>query len=74
MQQINDLLDMKLLEQHKSQEKRDYLGASVLGEECTRKIQLQYMKHESYISAQNLRTFAIGHCLEDLIAEWIKLA
>jgi hypothetical protein len=74
MQQINDLLDAKLLEQHKSQEKRDYLGASMLGDECVRKIQLQYMKHEFDISAQNLRTFAIGHCLEDLIADWIKLA
>jgi hypothetical protein len=74
MQQINDLLDAKLLEQHKSQEKRDYLGASMLGNECVRKIQLQYIKHEVDFSAQNLRTFAIGHCLEDLIAEWIKLA
>jgi hypothetical protein len=74
MQQINDLLDAKLLERHKNQEKRDYLGASMLGDECVRKIQLQYMKHESEISAQNLRTFAIGHCLEVLIAEWIKLA
>jgi hypothetical protein len=74
MQQINELLDAKLLEQHKNQEKRDYLGASMLGDECTRKIQLQYMKHESDLSAQNLRTFAIGHCLEDLIAEWLWLA
>jgi hypothetical protein len=74
MQTINDLLDAKLLEQHKNQEKRDYLGASMLGDECVRKIQLQYMKHESDVSAQNLRTFAIGHCLEDLIAEWIWLA
>jgi hypothetical protein len=74
MQQINDLLDAGLLEQNKNQEKRDYLGASILGDECVRKIQLQYMKHESDVSAQNLRTFAIGHCLEDLIAEWIKLA
>jgi hypothetical protein len=82
MQQINELLDAKLLERHKSQEKRDYLGASILGDECNRKIQLQYMKHEVNVSlrgcsrsaAQTLRTFAIGHCLEDLIAEWIKLA
>jgi hypothetical protein len=74
MQQINDLLDAKLLERHKSQEKRDYLGASILGDECVRKIQLQYMKHEVDISAQTLRTFAIGHCLEDLIAEWMILA
>jgi hypothetical protein len=74
MQQINDLLDAKLIEKHRSQEKRDYLGASMLGDECVRKIQLQYIKHEVDISAQNLRTFAIGHCLEDLIAEWIRLA
>jgi hypothetical protein len=67
-------INVKLLERPKSQEKRDYLGASMLGDECVRKIQLQYIKHESDISAQNLRTFAIGHCLEDLIAEWIKLA
>jgi hypothetical protein len=74
MQQINDLLDVKLIEKHQSQEKRDYLGASMLGDECIRKIQLQYMKHEVDVSAQNLRTFAIGHCLEDLIAEWMILA
>jgi hypothetical protein len=74
MRQINDLLDVKLLENHRNQEKRNYLGASMLGDECVRKIQLQYMKHESDISAQNLRTFAIGHCLEDLIAEWMWLA
>jgi hypothetical protein len=74
MLQINDLLDAKLIEKHRSQEKRDYLGASMLGDECVRKIQLQYMKHEVDVSAQNLRTFAIGHCLEDLIAEWIRLA
>jgi len=72
--QINDILDAKLLERHKSQEKRDYLGASMLGEECVRKIQLQYMNHEVDITAQNLRTFAIGHHLESLIAEWIILA
>jgi hypothetical protein len=33
MQQINDLLDAKLIEKHRSQEKRDYLGASILGDE-----------------------------------------
>jgi hypothetical protein len=74
MKEINDLLDVKLIEKHRSQEKRDYLGASMLGDECTRKIQLQYMKHESDVSAQNLRTFAIGHCLEDLISDWVRLA
>jgi hypothetical protein len=74
MQTINDLLDAKLLEQHKNQEKRNYLGASIIGEDCLRRIQLQFNQQEADFSAQNLRTFAIGHCLEDLIAEWIKLA
>jgi hypothetical protein len=72
--EINDILDAKLLERHKNQEKRDYLGASMLGDECVRKIQLQYMKREIDVSAQNLRTFAIGNCLESLVAEWMILA
>lgn len=72
--QINELLDSKLLDQQKSQAKRDYLGASMLGDDCVRKIQLQYLKHESEISAQNLRTFAIGHHLESLIADWMILS
>jgi hypothetical protein len=46
----------------------------MLGDECLRKIQLQFNQREADFSAQNLRTFAIGHCLEDLIADWIKLA
>jgi hypothetical protein len=74
MQEINALLDAKLIEKHRSQEKRNYLGASMLGDECIRKIQLQYMKHGIDVPVQNLRTFAIGHCLEDLIAEWMILA
>jgi hypothetical protein len=74
MQQINDILDAKLLERHKSQIKRDYLGASILGDECLRRIQLQYMQKESEVSAQTLRTFDIGHYLEDLVAEWMILA
>jgi hypothetical protein len=80
MQQINDLLDVKIIEKRKSQEKRNYLGASMLGDDCIRKIQLQYMKHEIDVSlrgcyrrtAQNLRTFDIGHCLENLIFSYFK--
>jgi hypothetical protein len=74
MKTINDQLDAKLLEQRKNQEKRNYLGASMLGDECVRKIQLQYMQHDSDFSAQTLRTFAIGHALEPLVAEWLRIA
>jgi hypothetical protein len=71
MQTINDLLDAKLLEQHKNQEKRNYLGASIIGDDCLRRIQMQFNQQESDFSAQNLRTFDIGNCLESLIADWM---
>jgi hypothetical protein len=74
MLQINDLIDEKILQKHAEQEKRNYLGASIIGGDCLRQIQLQYTQHAMHFSAQNLRTFAIGHCLEDLIAEWMILA
>lgn len=74
MKLINAILDEKLLEQRRNQQKRDYLGASMLGEDCARKVQLQYLKHETEISAQNLRTFSIGHHLEDLIVDWLRLS
>ena len=74
MQQINDLLDAKIIEKCRNQEKRNYLGASIIGDDCLRRIQMQFNQQEANFSAQNLRTFAIGHCLEDLIADWIKLA
>jgi hypothetical protein len=74
MQQINDLLDAGILKERKNQEKRNYLGASIVGDDCLRKIQLQYMQKESEFSAQTLRTFDIGHTLEPLVAEWLRVA
>jgi hypothetical protein len=73
MQPINDLLDAKIIEKRRNQEKRNYLGASIIGGDCLRQIQLQYMKREMNFSAQNLRTFDIGNCLENLIADWMIL-
>lgn len=74
MQRINEILDAKMLEYHESQEKRKYLGASMLGDECMRKVQLQYLGNQAKVSAQTLRTFDIGHRLEDLVAEWLRIA
>jgi len=68
---INDLIDIKLLELYRNQEKRDYLGASGLGDECARRIQYRYMHEEPKIKATTIRTFDIGHCLEDLVAQWL---
>ena len=74
MQRINEILDAKMLEHHEGQEKRKYLGASMLGDECMRKVQLQYLGNQAKVSAQTLRTFDIGYCLEDLVAEWLRIA
>ena len=74
MQRINEILDAKIIKHHKSQKKRDYLGVSSIGDECLRKVQLQYEGKDAEFSASTLRTFDIGHCLEDLVAEWLRVA
>ena len=74
MQRINEILDAKIIENHKQQKKRDYLGVSSIGDDCLRKVQLQYEGKEAEFSASTLRTFDIGHRLEDLVAEWLRIS
>ena len=68
---INKILDEKLTQIFHSQEKRSYLGASCLGDECSRRIQYGFLKEKCEISASTIRTFDIGHYLEDLVAKWL---
>lgn len=74
MLNLNNIVDSKLLEQYNTQEKRSYLGASSIGDECIRKVQLQYMQKDQKVSAKQIRTFDIGHCLEDLVIKWLRIA
>jgi hypothetical protein len=75
MQRVNDLIDAYILRKRAKQEKRNYLGASIIGDDCLRRIQLQYMHPgKAEFTAQQLRTFDIGHALEPLIAEWLHTA
>ena len=73
-QRINELLDQKLLQWHAAQEKRKYLGASMICDECIRKVQLQYLGKDQEITAKQVRTFDIGHRLEDLVIHWLRIA
>ena len=73
MQKINEILDAKVIEHRKQEKKHDYLGVSSIGDDCLRKVQLQYEGKEAEFSASTLRTFDIGHRLEDLVAEWLKI-
>ena len=74
MLNLNDIVDSKILERYNTQEKRSYLGASSIGDECIRKVQLQYMQKNQKVTAKQVRTFDIGHCLEDLIIQWLRIA
>jgi hypothetical protein len=128
---INKIIDEKIIAKHNLEPKRNYLGASMIGSDCVRKVQLQYfsnaqnnisdsldkigkpdplsiekignppdfsldkigntlnplekkekspvfplekMRCDTHFSAKTLRTFDIGHYLEDLIAYWMVLA
>ena len=71
---INELLDKKLLQNYRQREGRNYLGVSILGDDCLRKVQLQYLGNKAEVSARTLRTFDIGTLLEDLVAKWLQIA
>ena len=73
-QSINELLDQRLLQWHAMQDKRKYLGASMIGDECIRKVQLQYLGKDPTVTAKQVRTFDIGHHLEDLVIHWLRIA
>ena len=62
----------------KSQKRRTYLGASSLGESCSRRIQYRFMgqepDQESEFSAKLLRIFQFGHTIEDMAHGWLVKA
>jgi hypothetical protein len=65
-------LDRGIIEKESQQKGRTYLGASSLGDPCARKIQYRYMgfdrDEEKGFPAKTLRTFSLGHAIEDLMA------
>jgi hypothetical protein len=52
------------------------LGASSIGDECSRKIQYRYLNYPqdegSGFSAKTLRIFEFGHYIEDYAAMWLR--
>jgi len=70
------LIDEALQAKNAKQKPRDYLGGSRLGVECQRALQYEFFnapKDEGKeFSGQTIRTFQIGHVLENMIAGWIQ--
>lgn len=77
---VNYFIDNALIEKEASKEKRRYLGASELGDPCSRRIQLNYLASiddpniNTYVrpisDGRLLRIFNIGHAFEEVVAEW----
>lgn len=75
---IVDLIDKALIRRNKDQGQRDYLGASLLGDECLRKLQFHYFhvpKDEGKdFSGRILRIFERGHAGEARMKQYITMA
>ena len=73
---IKKEVDDAILRNEQKRERRKYLGASSIGEECNRKIQYRFLNYPqdegSGFSAQTLRIFQFGHEIEDYAAKWLK--
>jgi hypothetical protein len=71
---LNQFIDTALLEELSLKTKRNYLGASRLGAECSRALQYEFMGRDSAHSARILRVFETGHLFEELVIQWLRLA
>lgn len=75
---IVELIDKALTAKNKKTTLRNYLGASLLGEECSRKLQFQFFnvpKDEGKdFSGRILRIFERGHACEARMAMYLRQA
>ena len=75
-QNIIKELDRGIVEKRRKQSKRRYLGASSLGDPCSRKLQYRYMNQDvdegKEFSAQTLRIFGLGHVIEDMMIMYFR--
>lgn len=72
------LIDQAIIERRSQDKPRDYLGGSRLGVECERALQFEFFntpKDEGKeLDGKTLRTFEVGHALENMVAGWIQQA
>jgi hypothetical protein len=76
-ERINDFIDAAFFAKRDSEAVRDYVGASGIGVDCARQVQLSYLKirpDAGRITGKSLRIFDIGHRFEDIVAAWLREA
>ena len=75
---INKLIDQGLVNKNNKEEARKYLGASILGYPCGRKIQYMWKNTTRdavrELSGKILRIFKMGDKYEELAIEWLEQA
>lgn len=75
---VNWFIDQALEAERAAQPRREYLGASMLGHSCERKVYYDYVgappDEGKGFGGQSLRIFERGHAGEDLAARWFQLA
>lgn len=72
--QINAAIDAALIETRAAEERRNYLGASIVGDPCVRRVALRYLDGSIPDDTRVLRIFETGHALETLLADWMRRA
>ncbi len=74
-ERINAVIDQALQDGEAKKPRRLYLGASLIGEPCQRKIQYSYQATEAKPhSGKTLRIFKAGHVFEEISADELRLA
>ena len=75
---VVELIDKAMQKKNSDQPRRQYLGASRIGEECSRRLAYEYhmtpKDEDAGFKGNTLRIFDMGHDGEERMAEYIKLA
>lgn len=76
-QEINAFVDEAFSRKRANEPARDYVGASGIGNECSRAIQLAFAKvpvDPGRMTGKTLRIFETGHVFEAAVGDWLKMA
>lgn len=75
---VVELIDVAMQAKNKEQPKRKYLGASRIGDGCSRKLAYEYHQTEKDVGADfkgtTLRIFDMGHDGEARMADYLRIA
>lgn len=73
---VNAHIDAAFRAKREAEPKREYVGASAIGDECLRKLQLGYLQVpvDREPAGNMLRIWETGHVFEREIANWLQMA